>query len=130
MIGWLRPPFGLGMRSTDRTIHPTPFLWVSMPAPPSPCILHCTQADLAPAVSDGPVHRDDPPIHSRLLQAAMGLLSDPAAHEEGPGIATGISPVALIFSLPLLTCTAWQRTVCIFVQPLSAATHRWHLRRP
>jgi hypothetical protein len=71
-----------------------------------------------------------PPIQSRLLQAAMGLLSDPAAHEEGPGIATGISPVALIFSLPLLTCTAWQRTVCIFVQPLNAATHRWHLRRP
>ena len=42
----------------------------------------------------------------------------------------GISPVALSFSLPVLTCTAWQRTVCIFVQPLNAATHRWHLRRP
>ena len=66
--------------------------------------------------------RDDPPIRSRLPQTAMGLRSNPAVHQEEPGIATGISPVALIFSLPLLTSTAWKCAMCIFVQRLNALT--------
>ena len=89
-------------------------------------ILPCTQADLLGWAIDLSTETIRPFNRGcRKLLWAFFLVPQ-AAHQERPGIATGILPAALILSLPLLYSTARHVYVCSTFE----CTNCRHFRRP